>query len=117
MTKNFIARLDGVVKLINLWPSRGLSIYGKVIIIKSLIIPKFVDLFSLLPVPKAVVHELNSLLLKFLWKGTNKVTRSSKVTINEYENGGSKTIDVENMIKSLRLAWMKGIFEGGHWSI
>ena len=40
--KNFIERLDSVKKLINIWSSKGLSIYGKVTIIKSLIIPKFV---------------------------------------------------------------------------
>ena len=33
--KNFIERLDSVKKLINIWSSRGLPIYGKVTIIKS----------------------------------------------------------------------------------
>ena len=52
--KNFIERLDSVNKRVNIWSSRGLSIYGKVIItcIKSLIIPKVVYISSLLPVPK-----------------------------------------------------------------
>ena len=40
--ENFIERLDSVKKLINIWSSRGLSLYGKVTIIKSLLIPKFV---------------------------------------------------------------------------
>ena len=34
--KKIIERLDSVKKLINIWSSRGLSIYGKVIVIKSL---------------------------------------------------------------------------------
>ena len=34
--KNFVERLDSVKKLINIWSSRGLSIYGKVTIIKSM---------------------------------------------------------------------------------
>ena len=63
------------------------------ITIKSLIISKFAYILSFLPVAKNVVHELNSLLLKLLWKGTDIVTRSS--TINEYENGGLKTIDLK----------------------
>ena len=92
-----------------------LSLYEKVTIIKSLLIPKFVYIFSLLPVPKRIIQELNRLLFKFLWKGTDKVTRLS--TINEYENGGLKMIDLESMIKSLRLAWMKRIFgkNDGAW--
>ena len=113
--KNFIERLDSVKKLINIWSSRGLSIYGKVMIIKSLIIPKLVYISSLLPTPKEIIKELNQLLFKFLWKGTDKVTRLS--AINEYENGGLKMIDLESMIQSLRLAWIKRIFgaNDGTW--
>ena len=55
------------------------------------------------------------MIFKFLWKGTDKVTRLS--TINEFENGGLKMIDLESMIKSLRLAWLKIIFQcnNGAW--
>ena len=55
------------------------------------------------------------MILKFLWKGTDKVTRLS--TINEYENSGLKTINLESMIKSLQLAWLKRIFQcnNGAW--
>ena len=52
--KNLIQKVDSVKKLINIWSSRGISIYGKVTIIKSLIIPKFVYIVSLLPTPKIV---------------------------------------------------------------
>ena len=55
------------------------------------------------------------MLFKFPWIGTDKVTRLS--TINDYENGGLKMIDLESMIKSLRLAWLKRIFRknDGAW--
>ena len=50
-----------------------------------------------------------------MWKSTDKVTRLS--TINDYENGGLKMVDLECMIKSLRLAWLKRIFSSnrGTW--
>ena len=115
LEKNFIEKLDTIKKLINIWSSRGLSLYGKVTIIKLLIIPKFVYVASLLPTPKEVIKQLNQLLFKFLWKGVDKVTRLS--AINEYENGGLKMIDFETMVKSLRLAWLKRIFRenDGAW--
>ena len=75
-------------------------------IIKALVIPKMVYLFSLIPTPEVVVTELNQVLYKFLWKSTDNVTRLS--TINDYENGGLKMVDLECMIKSLKLAWLKG---------
>ena len=106
--KNFIERLDSIKKLINIWSSRGLSIYGKVTRIKSFLIPKFAYVCSLLPTPKEIVNKLNQLLFKFLWNGTDKVTCVS--VINDYEKGGLKMIDLESMVKSLRLAWLKRLF-------
>ena len=84
-------------------------------IIKSFLIPKFVYVCSVLPTPNELVKQLNQLLFKFLWSGTDKVTCVS--VINEYEEGGLKMINLDCMIKSLRLAWLKRIFEGqnGTW--
>jgi len=107
--KNFIEQLDSIKKLINIWSSRGLSVYGKVTIINSFLIPKFVYVCSVLPTPKELVKEFNQLLFKFLWNGTDKVTRVS--AINKYGEGGLKMSDLNCMIKSLRLAWIKRIFE------
>ena len=102
-------------KLINLWSARGLSLYGKITVIKSLIIPKFIYIASLLTTPKGVIQELNRLIFKFLWKGVDKVTRLS--TINDYQRSGLKMIDLETMVKSLRLSWLKRIFSenNGAW--
>ena len=115
LEKSFIEKLDTIKKLIKIWISRGLSLYEKVTTIKSLIIPKFVYVSSLLPTPKEVIKQLNQLLFKFLWKGVDKVARLS--AINEYENGGLKMIDFETMVKSLRLTWLKKIFgdNDGAW--
>ena len=58
--------------------------------------------------PGGVIQELNRLIFKFLWKGVDKVTRFS--VINDYEKSWLKMIDLETMVKSLRLAWLKRIF-------
>ena len=113
--KNFIEQLDSIKKLINIWSARGLLIYGKVTIIKSFLIPKYIYVCSILPTPKKLLKELNKILFKFLWKGVDKVTRAS--VINEYKEGGLRMVDLECMVKSLRLAWLKRIFSGtyGTW--
>ena len=43
----------------------------------------------------------------FLWKGIDKVKRVT--VINEHEEGGLRMIDLECMMKSLRLAWLRQI--------
>ena len=69
----------------------------------------------MLPTPKELIKELNKLLFQFLWKGIDKVKRVS--VINEYEEGGLRMIDLECMVKSLRLAWLRRIFSeiSGPW--
>ena len=95
-------------KLKNIWSSRGLSIYDKVTIIKSLLIPKLVYVSSLLPTPSNIIKQVNHIIFSFLWRGKDKTRRLS--AINTLEEGGIKMIDIESMIKALRLAWLKRIF-------
>ena len=82
----------------NVWHSRGLSLYGKVTVTKSLVVPKVVYVSILMSISKGIIAELNRLLFKFLWNGTDKDTRLS--TINEYDRGVLKMIDLDCMIKS-----------------
>ena len=109
--KNFKNKVDKMKKLVNIWSSRGLSIYGRVTIIKSLLIPKLIYVSSLMPTPSHIIKEVNQIIYKFLWKGTDKVTRLS--AINKFEEGGLEMIDLETMIKALRLAWLSRIFSDG----
>ena len=69
----------------------------------------------MLPTPKELIQQLNKLLFKFLWKGTDQVKRVS--VINEYEEGGLRMIDIECMVKSLGRAWLRRIFKriNGPW--
>jgi len=80
--KNFTEKLDKMKKLINIWSSRGLSLYGKVTIIKSLLLPKVAYVLSLIPAPENIIKNLNHLIYNFLWKGKDEVTRKS--AINNY---------------------------------
>ena len=75
-------------------------------VIKSLVVPKVVYVSSLMSIPKEIIAELNRLLFKFLWNGTDEFTRLS--TINKHDRAGLKMIDLD-CIKSLRLAWLKRI--------
>ena len=47
-----------------------MSLVGKVIVVKTLVLPIFIHLFSALPNPSAKVEaELNRTLFKFVWGG------------------------------------------------
>ena len=106
--KNFQEKIESMKKLTNIWSSRGLSVYGKVAIIKSQLISKLVYTSSLPATPSHVIKKVNHIIYNFLWNEKDKVTRLS--AINNYESSGVKMIDIDSMIKALRLAWLKRIF-------
>ena len=106
--KKFKNRVDNMKKLVNIWSARGVFIYGRVTLNKSLLIPKLIYISSLMPTPGHIIKKVNQIIYKFLWKGTDKVTRLS--AINKFEERGLEMIDLETMIKALRLAWLSRIF-------
>ena len=99
--ENFKQRLKKIKMLTNLLKSRGLSIYGKVNIIKEILHPKMIYPSSVLCTLPTVIKEFNNIVFHFLWNGKDKITRRS--TYAPYESGGLKMISYEEMVKALRL--------------
>ena len=110
--KNFKQRLKKIRNTINLWKSRGLSIHGKVNIIKTLLFSTMIyptGCSSVLCTPFKVIKEFNSLVFRFLWNGNDKAIRLS--TYAPYDQGGLKMLEYESMVKALRLSWLKRIVD------
>lgn len=68
-------------------------------------------MFSVLTTPGEFIKQLNTIIYKFLWKGTDKIARLAAV--NGLEYGGFNLIDLETYVKSSRLAWFGRIFAEG----
>ena len=64
---------------------------------------------SVICTPCEVIKEFNSLIFRFLWNGNDKVIRLS--TYAPYDQGGLKMLDYDNMVKALRLSWLKRIVD------
>ena len=58
---------------------RGLSVFGNVAIIKSLLIPRLLYVSSIIETPPEVIKQMEKMVFKFLWKGPDKVTRLSVI--------------------------------------
>ena len=65
---------------------KGLSIYGKVNIIKTLLLPKMIYASLVICTPSDVIKEFNNLVFNFLWNAKDKVIRYS--TYASYDQGG-----------------------------
>ena len=69
--QNFYDRLNEVQKMINLWKLRGLSLFGKVKIIKSFLIPKLYYVSSIIETPPEMIKQMEKMIYKRLWKGVS----------------------------------------------
>jgi len=105
--KKIYTEVEKIKNTINLWKSRNLSIYGNVNIIKTLLFPQMIYPSSVLWTPYEVIKEINSLIFRFLWNSNDKVIRLS--TYAPYDQGGLQMLDYDNMVKDLRLNWLKRI--------
>ena len=102
--RNFNKILPEMRQIINLWKTRNLTLFGKVTIIKSLILSKLTYKGSMLCVPPNVIAQVKNIIFKFLWHGPDKIKRN--VIYNDYKKGGLRMMNIENMIMSLKLTWI-----------
>ena len=108
-TLNWTSKLEKMQKLLDSWRVRHLTIQGKIVVIKTLAIPKLVYTASLLPIPNGFVKHVNKILYKFIWSKNEKIKRN--VLINSYDKGGLKMIDFETHTLALKAAWIPRIIK------
>ena len=104
---NIEKKLIDMQREINKWSKRDLTPFGKVTVIKTLIISKIVHIFISLPSPSPkMFKKINAMLYEFLWDGKpDKMKRS--IARNKIELGGIGMIDVEIFDKALKLTWIR----------
>ena len=82
---------------LNRWKQRRLTLNGKVLVIKNLIISQFIHIANLVPISDDIIKDINQLIYEFLWNGkTHKVKKS--VIIQDFKDGGYKMIDLKSLI-------------------
>ena len=101
--------LESTVSDIKRWQLRQLTPIGKITVLKTLILSKFIHIFSILPIPESFIRKLNAIFFKFLWN--NKPDKIKRETVClDYQLGGLKMINVHAFINSLKVSWVRRMF-------
>ena len=89
---------------------RRLSLEGKIIVFKSLAVPKIVYLSLLTSVPNNIVEELIKFQKNFLWNFTAPKMKHL-TTLADYRNGALRNVDVFFKIISIQFSWLRQLFD------
>ena len=85
LKKNFFEKLPELKKLLNIWSSRDISIYGRVNIVKTLAISKLTFICSVLDTPKGFTDEVNNIIFDYIRKYKNPKLKKTTIAKNKKE--------------------------------
>ena len=100
-----------VKNILNQWSKRKLTLIGRITVIKSLALSKFVHLFISLPAPpNELIKELEKMFYKFLWNsGPDRIKR--RIIIKNIEYAGLRMVELRSFIKALKVSWLRRILQ------
>ena len=103
--RKFTFQVQKLITNLDVWRSRNLSLFGRVLITKSLGIAHLINYMLMLVTPSKIVSCVTTSLFDFIWcKKPDNIKR--QVMYQDYVDGGLRVPHMEVMAKSLKLAWI-----------
>ena len=104
---NYDPLLEKIREIISKWSKRKLSLNGKAVIIKSLILPQLIyQLTNLNSPPNKFLQSVDNAITDFLWDNKKHKISRKQLYLN-YDEGGLKIPNVFVYAQSLKLKWIK----------
>ena len=92
MERNLDAKIAEIKKLLNCWIHRSLTIYGKIVVVKTLALSKLSHVALVIPcITPNKIREIESLFFKFIWN-------------NKPDKG---MIDIKDFWQAFRFSWFR----------
>ena len=109
---NFNLKLRKPQTKLDMWSARSLTLFGRVLITKTLGISQIIYSASSIEVPDTIAATLKKKLFNFIWKNKkDKIKRT--VLYQDLEKGGLRMTDEDIMFKALGLAWIPRLLNAG----
>ena len=86
------------------------SIFGRSVLVNTLVYPKILYHIQTLDAPADTIKEINKCIREFIFKGTFRKIRHSTL-IQHKINGGINLQDIETKTKALRIQYIKNIIQ------
>ena len=104
---NYDEAIDKVKETIKNWRYRLMTVYGKAVITKTLLLSKFAHLHLVLPdLPAGTLDSIETMIYLFLWKGKTDVVARNDAKLAEIR-GGLNLPDIAVSINALKIGWFR----------
>jgi hypothetical protein len=101
-SRNWTEVIAKLKKTITMWRHRHLTIFGRALVLNSLILSQIWYVSSVVHMPKHIEQEINRIVFDFLWEGNTHLV-SQRICTNDKLQGGLAIPDIRNKSISLRL--------------
>ena len=91
--KNLLNHIVKIQNILKLWKLRNLSVEGRIVVFKSLVISKLIHLALVTEIPTSTTNLLIKVQIEFAWKG-KKTKIQTRTLCKDYENGELKKVDI-----------------------
>ena len=106
--RNFCLIIAKTQCVLKLWKLQNVTLEGKILIFKTLVLSKIICQAFATPIPNYVVTELEKIEKSLLW--TNSTSKHDTLC-NDYKDGGLKNVDIREKIISLHCTWIKRLYD------
>ena len=87
-----------------IWKTRKLTLEGKIVIFKTIVVPKIVFQAFITTVLKQIFNEPKKIQKAFFLNNSPKIKHET--LCNDYKAGGLKNVDIPNKIIALQCSWI-----------
>ena len=111
---NWEPKIASMLRKINNWNKRNISMYGKVILCKTFLLSKINYIIQSLSLPDNVLAEIDRIMFKFIWQKRSSNKRAFErvnrtLMCQDISLGGLKMISVKDQQKVFHINWIKKI--------
>ena len=88
------------------WEGRGLTVAGRIQIVKTLSISKTFYISTMRNPPTHFLNLLNSIQKDFIWNKSQAKIKHCSI-IADYKDGGYKDADISSKLSAMKMSWIK----------
>ena len=107
MERNLDVKIAEIKKLLNCWIHRTLTVYGKIVVVKTLALSKLSHVALVIPcITPNKIREIESLFFKFIWNNKPDKVSRDHAKLPE-RKGGLGMIDIKDFWQAFRFSWFR----------